>query len=95
MISRSVFSGNTNQGIASEGTGAETSVDSSTTSNNGTGVFSGSGGVIRVSNTNIAHNNTAAGGGWVSFGDNKLTGNTNPGAAPTAAGGPTSNLGQQ
>jgi hypothetical protein len=92
QVKRSVMSENGLNGIESDTT-AEVSVDDSIASNNGTGLFT-SAGTLRVSNTDISYNGTRASGAWVSFGNNRGLGNTNPGTAPTAAGGPTTDLGQ-
>jgi len=84
MINRSVFSGNTQAGIEAEGT-SEMSVNSSVTSNNGIGIMMGGGGAtIRFSDTDIAFNGTAISGATFSFGNNRITGNTAAGTAPTA-----------
>jgi hypothetical protein len=70
-------------------------VDNSVVSNNGTGLFTFGGGILRVANTDIFANGTAANGAWSSFGNNRSSDNTAVGTAPTAMGGPTSDLGQQ
>jgi hypothetical protein len=95
MINRSVVSGNVNQGIDSEGAGAETTVNNSVSSSNGTGLVTVGGGILRIRNSDIAFNTTAASGAWVSFGNNALTGNGAAGTAPTAAGAQSHDLGQQ
>lgn len=91
-IHDSVISGNTNNGILAEvqsgAVTAEINVDSCIVTGNGTGLSSGTNavanqGILRVSNTFISHNGTGvtAGNGMaLSFGDNKLQGNTAPGA---------------
>jgi hypothetical protein len=91
MVKRSVFSGNSNIGVDVEAS-AEVNIDDSVISGNGTGMFT-SGGTLRMSNSDIALNGTAANGAWISFGNNRVSGN--PGTAPTAAGGATSDLGQK
>jgi Right handed beta helix region len=96
VINRSVFSENGAQGIDSEGAGAEVTVNNTVSSSNAIGITTVNGGVLRVANSDIAFNTTqAASGAWTSFGNNRLTGNTAAGTAPTAAGGATSDLGQQ
>jgi hypothetical protein len=54
-----------------------------------------SGSSVRLSNSNIAFNNTAISGSAGSFGNNRFSGNISPGAAPMPMGGATSDLGQQ
>lgn len=88
----SVFSGNTTNGILAEvlsaGPTAEINVDSCIVTGNGTGLNAGSSaaanqGILRVTNTNISANGTgvsAGNGQALTFCDNKLLGNTAPGA---------------
>jgi hypothetical protein len=95
MIRHSVFSGHTGQGVDVEGAGAEANVTDSVTSNNGTGLLTAAGGVLRMANTDITLNGTGASGAWVSYGNNRFIGNTTAGTGPTAAGGPAEALGQQ
>jgi hypothetical protein len=88
----SVASGNSTTGILAEvqvaGATSEINVDSCIITGNGTGLSSGSSaspnqGVLRVSNTFISHNGTGVtvgNGQALTFGDNKLQGNTAPGA---------------
>jgi hypothetical protein len=94
-IKRSAVSNNTLNGLDAEGATTTMVVDNSLMSNNGSsGLFTAVSGTLRVSNSDIANNTTsAASGAWTSFGNNRITGA--PGTPPTAAGGPTSNLGQQ
>jgi hypothetical protein len=94
QVKRSTAANNTNVGLDAEGAGTEMNVDDSAASNNGTGLFTATGGVLRISNSDISHNTTRATGAWVTFGNNRALGNTNLGTAPTAAGGATSDLGQ-
>jgi hypothetical protein len=85
MIWNSVFSGNGGNGIDVEGAGAEANVSQTVTSNNGqNGVFTLNGGVVRLSNTNIAFNTTGIAGATQSFVTNRIAGNGTPGVAPTA-----------
>jgi copper-binding protein NosD len=88
----SVFSGNSTTGILSEVTAgvttAEINVDSCVVTSNGTGLSSGNSavanqGTLRVSNSTISANGTgvtAGNGQALTFCDNKLLGNTAPGA---------------
>ena len=92
-MKRSTVSNNTGNGLDVEGT-AVMGVDNCLVSNNGsTGLVTVGGGTLRVANSDIAHNGAAANGTWISFGNNRITGN--PGTAPTAAGAATSDLGQK
>jgi Right handed beta helix region len=92
MIRRSVFSSNSTAGIQAD-TGGGINMDNSAVSNNGTGVVSNSN--VRVSNSDVTFNTTGFSGTTVSYGNNRLQGNGSLGAAPTAAGGATNNLGEQ
>jgi hypothetical protein len=94
QVKRSVAANNTITGLDAEGAGTELNADDTGVSNNGTGLLTVGGGVLRMSNSDISHNATRASGTWVSFGNNRGLGNTNLGTAPTAAGGATSDLGQ-
>jgi hypothetical protein len=88
----SVFSGNATNGILAEvlsaGPTAEINVDSCIITGNGTGLNAGTSatanqGILRVTNTNISSNGTgvnAGNGQALTFCDNKLLGNTAPGA---------------
>lgn len=96
MVSRSVFSGNTNAGIDAEGPagGVEVNVTDSVVSSNGTGVRNGGGTVtIRLSNNDIAFNGTAISGATQSFGTNRISGPI--GAVPAFIGGDAPAKGQQ
>jgi hypothetical protein len=93
MIKRSTISNNTGNGLDAEGVGVM-SADNCLISNNGVnGLFTTAGGTLRVSNTDLAHNTTAANGAWTSFGNNRITGTA--GTAPTAAGAATTDLGEK
>ena len=86
MISRSVFSGNSQAGIEAEGplSSVEVNVNDSVTSNNLTGIQIGPGTVtIRLSNNDIAFNRTAFAGATQSFNNNRVQGNAALGTAPT------------
>jgi hypothetical protein len=88
----SSFSGNSTTGVLAEvltaGTIAEINVDTCRVTGNGTGLSAGTSavanqGILRVSNSFITHNTTgvtAGNGQALTFGDNKLQGNTAPGA---------------
>ena len=91
-IGRSVFSGNSVAGVEGDA-GAQIVVDNSTISHNGIGVQSISS--VRMSNNNIAFNNTAISGDVGTFGNNRFSGNGAIGTAPTPLGGASSDLGQQ
>jgi hypothetical protein len=91
MVRRSVFSGNAT-GISASGAGG-INIDNSAISNNGTGVTGASN--IRVSNSDVTFNTTGFSGTTVSYGNNRLQGNTSFGTAVSAAGAATSNLGEQ
>jgi hypothetical protein len=94
MINNSVFSGNTAAGIEDD-PGAEINVDNSVTTHNGTGVQSG--GTTRLSNTDISMNSTgiSGGGSTLSFGNNRISGNSAAGTAPTSIGAASPAFGQQ
>ena len=92
LISRSVFSGNSVAGIEGD-SGAQIVVDGSSISHNNIGVQSVSS--VRLSNNNIAFNNSAISGSSGTFGNNRFSGNGTIGTAPTPLGGASSDLGQQ
>ncbi len=93
LIDRSVFAGNKTGGIQADG-GVELNVSNSRISDNGTGVRGG-GGIIRLSNNEIAFNRIGIAGATTSFGNNRISGNGTPGTGPTAAGPISNELGQQ
>jgi hypothetical protein len=93
LINRSLLSGNTTGGIEADG-GAELNINNSTISNNGIGVRGG-GGTIRLSNNDISFNRTGIAGPTTSFGNNRISGNTAAGTAPTPAGATSTDFGQQ
>jgi hypothetical protein len=91
VVRRSVFSGN---GTGVEGdSGANVVVNDSAISGNGTGVQSTSS--VRISNSDIAFNATGFSGVATTYGNNRIFSNTAPGTTPGAAGGPSSDLGEQ
>jgi hypothetical protein len=91
-ISRSVFSGNSSVGVLGD-PGAQVVLDNSSVTHNNVGVESGLS--VRLSNNNIAFNNTAISGASGTFGNNRFSGNAMIGTAPTPLGGASSDLGQQ
>jgi hypothetical protein len=92
VINRSVLSGNTTAGAEGD-PGAQIVINNSTISHNGTGVQSNSS--VRMSNNDIAFNSIAISGVAGSFGNNRISGNSSAGTAPTPLGGASSDLGQQ
>lgn len=92
MINRSVFSGNSTAGVEGDN-GAQVMVNNSTISHNNIGVQST--GSVRLSNNDIAFNNTANQGTTGTFGNNRLSGNVSPGNPLSPLGGATSDLAQQ
>jgi hypothetical protein len=92
MVSDSVFSGNTQAGISSDA-GGEMNVVDSVSSSNGLGVQAS--GTIRLSNTDIAFNSTGISGTPLSFGNNRISGNTAAGTTPTLIGAVSNAFGQQ
>jgi hypothetical protein len=81
MIRHSTFSGNSGFGIYAEGT-ATVNVSDSTVSHNGGGV-SANGATVRLSNVDVTFNDFGLNGTILSHGNNRITGNTNSGVAPT------------
>jgi hypothetical protein len=92
-INRSVFSNNTAAGLETD-PGAGMMMNNSIVSYNTTGIAS-SGGSVGFGNSDVMFNGTAVAGSTLSFGNNRLFGNTLAGAAPSPAGGPSTDLGQQ
>jgi hypothetical protein len=92
MINRSVFSGNGTAGVEGD-PGAQIVVNNSTISHNDFGVQST--GSVRLSNNDIAFNNTAIQGVTGTFGNNRLSGNVSLGNPLSALGPATPDLGQQ
>jgi hypothetical protein len=82
-ISRSVITFNTGDGLSVAG-GSVINASSNQVTSNGTG-FNGISGTIRLSDNNIFKNGTGvAGGTFVTFGNNRLLGNTSDGTLPAA-----------
>ena len=92
-INRSVFSNNAVAGVESD-PGAAMMMDNSMVSYNTTGIASG-GGQIAFANSAVIFNGTGVSGATTSFGNNRLFSNSAPGIAPTPAGAPSTDLGQQ
>lgn len=93
MIKGSDLSNNTNAGIDNEG--ANIVASGNAISSNATGVLNSSG-ITRLANNDIAFNTTSinnSSGSVITFGNNRT--NTPTSGAITAAGGATSDLGQQ
>jgi hypothetical protein len=99
MVSRSIFSGSTAGGIYAESplAASQVNVDTSVTSNNGTGVQNGgnSNTTVVISNSEIAFNGSGITGVVQSFGNNRISGNGSAGAAPTVIGSASPAFGQQ
>jgi Right handed beta helix region len=91
MIRRSVLSGN-GTGVEADG-GGVVNVNNSAITNNTLGVQAS--GTIRLSDSDVTSNATGFSGAAVSYGNNRLLGNTALGTAVVAAGGASSNLGEQ
>jgi len=68
-------------------------VNNSIITNNNIGVQSSLS--VRLSNNDIAFNNTAVSGASGTFGNNRFSGNGSIGTAPTPLGGASSDIGQQ
>jgi hypothetical protein len=92
VINRSVVSGNSTAGVEGDG-GSQIVVNNSTISHNGVGAQGTSS--IRLSNNDIAFNNTAISGNTGTFGNNRFSGNGSPGTPLTPLGGASSDFGQQ
>lgn len=84
LIRRSTFSGNNGYGIYGEAT-AQVNVSDSITSHNQYGIYNdNNSATIRMSDTDVAFNETGINGTVFSYGNNRISGNTSPGTAPTA-----------
>jgi len=90
LINRSVFSGNSTAGIEGD-VGAQIAVDNSVISHNDIGVQSNSS--VRLFNNHIAFNSSAITGSSASLGQNRFSGNSTLGTAPTAIAGASANIG--
>jgi hypothetical protein len=69
-------------------------ISNSVIAGNTTGIEADGGAVVRIANNDIVNNGTGITGATTSFGNNRIA-NTNDGTAPTAAGAPSSDLGQK
>src|SRR5919197_4011327 len=85
MVNNSVMMGNSTQGAHADN-GGNLTIDRSVISGNVTGIGVDAGGTVRLSNTDITFNGTGITGTTLSYGNNRLLGNTAPGTAPTPAG---------
>jgi hypothetical protein len=92
-INRSVFSNNTIAGVETDPS-ASMMMDNSLVSHNVTGIAS-SGGQVAFANSDVLYNGTGVFGATISFGNNRIFGNSSAGVAPTPAGAPSTDLGQQ
>ena len=91
-INRSVISGNSSVGVEGD-PGAQIMVNNSFITHNNLGVQSSSS--VRLSNNDIAFNNTAISGPAGSFGNNRLSGNLSTGTNLIPLGGASSDVAQQ
>jgi hypothetical protein len=91
MVTRSAIASNMT-GVEAD-PGALVNVENSSITGNNTGVSSNSS--IRLSNSDVSLNTTGFSGVAISYGNNRTQGNAALGTAPTAAGSPVSNLGEQ
>jgi hypothetical protein len=93
LVKQSMISGNTTNGIQSDG--GQITIEGSAISANNVGVQANSG-TVRLSNNDITFNiGNAINGTTTSFGFNRIAANGGAGTAPTAAGGPSNALGTQ
>jgi hypothetical protein len=74
-----VFSGNSTAGVEGD-LGSQITLENSVISHNNSGVQSSTS--VRLTNNNISFNNTAIAGGSASMGNNRFSGNVQPGTAP-------------
>ena len=92
-VRNSVFSGSA-FGVDVEQANSEVSVDGSTISHNATGLFTNGGAVLRLSNSNVAFNDSGVAGAVKSFTNNRFIAN-GAGSPVTPIGQPSSPTGQQ
>ena len=92
-VRNSVFSGSA-FGIDVEQANSEVSVDGSTISHNTTGLFTNGGAALRLSNSNVAFNDSGVAGAVESFTNNRFIAN-GAGSPVTPIGQPSSPTGQQ
>jgi hypothetical protein len=88
IIHRSVLSGHNQIGLFAGAAGQplQVTLSNSVVSSNGTGIQNGGGATIRLSDSDISFNGTAIAGATLSFGNNRIEGNTQPGTGPTSVG---------
>lgn len=94
MVNRSVFMGNTTAGVEAD-PGGNLTINNSVMSQNSTGVTASAGSTVRLSNNDITFNSTGISGTTLSYGNNRLLGNTSAGTAPTPAGPVSNEFAQQ
>lgn len=92
IISGSTLSGNSVSGVQADSL-AQVVVDRSTIDHNNIGVTGNA--AVRLSNNNIVFNSTALSGGTGTFGNNRFSGNSAMGTAPTPLGNASSDFAQQ
>jgi hypothetical protein len=96
-VKHSVFSDNakiaTSAGVAGD-SGSLIQLDDVALSSNTNGITA-SGGNVRLSNSVVSFNSTAFNGAATTYGNNQVFGNATLGTGPTAAGGASSDLGEQ
>jgi hypothetical protein len=85
-IVRSVFAGNTTNGIESDA-GGQVGVDNTVVTGNNIGLQNS--GTMSVSNSEVSFNTTGASGAFTSFGNNRIFGNSLAGTAPTVGAATT------
>jgi hypothetical protein len=95
MIDRSVFAGNAQAGVESDGISPQVDVSNSVISNNNIGVQNAGGATIRLSNNDISFNTTAFSGASFTHTNNRVQGNGALGTAPTVIGGASNPTGLQ
>ena len=81
------------KGSAEADAGAELNVDNSVINDNGTGIVSG--GIVRLSNTDVSFNATGISGTVSSYGNNRFSGNGSDGTTPTPIGSTSNPSGQK
>jgi hypothetical protein len=85
---------NNTQGLANN-VNTRTRIANSVISGNTVGIEADAGAQVTIGNTDLNFNGTALSGAVTSFGNNRFAGNVSDGTAPTAAGGPSTDLGQK
>lgn len=86
---------NNNTNGAANNVNSRMRIDQSVFAGNTTGVQADAGAVVTLARSDIQFNGTGISGATTSFGNNRIAGNTSDGTAPTAAGAPSSDLGQK